>query len=104
MKNVKNLPYSKLAPELDKIAFYHGLQLNRLSEYKIALIIFSNLYYNAPWESENKLNNYTLHDEKQHINNTGLYLANRYDTNCTKFLQKFKGGWLRCLFAKRKTS
>jgi hypothetical protein len=102
MKNIGQLPYSKIAPELEQIATYHGLRLNRVSEYKIALVIFSNLYYNAPWESDEDPGEHILLYEKKPITNTGLYLANRNASHYAKFLQKLKGSWLRRLFTKRK--
>lgn len=101
MKELGQLPYSKIAPELEHIAAYHGLRLNRVNEYKIALIIFSNLYYNAPWESEYDPGEHILLYEKKQLTNTGLYLANRHAGRYAKFLQKLKGSWLRRIFTKR---
>jgi hypothetical protein len=102
MKSIGQLPYKTIAPELERIASYHKLQLNHVSEYKIALVIFSNLYYNAPWESMEDADEHNSIYENKTITKNNVNPANRYIGLYAKLLQKFKSSWLRCIFIKRK--
>jgi hypothetical protein len=100
MKDIKKQPLNKVLPELKQIADYHGLRLNRAKEFKTTLFIFKNLYYNAPWETDET---YDEPDDKKLYTSKGLHFATRNSINHKQsFLQVIKGG-LRRLFKKFKS-
>ena len=97
MKDIKKMPLSKIMPELKQIAEYHGLKLNRAKDFKTTLFIFKNLYYNAPWESEDM----TDYEESKPIHGKGLILVTKHKPKRSfNILQKLKRITLRRLFKK----
>lgn len=95
MKDAKKIPLSKIMPELKQIADYHGLKINRAKDFKTALFIFKNLYYNAPWETDEM----TDYEETKPIHGQGLILVTkRKPRPRISVLQKLKGLIMRRLF------
>lgn len=97
MKDVNKVPLSKIMPELKQIAEYHGLKINRAKDFKTTLFIFKNLYYNAPWESEDM----TDYEETKPIYGQGLILVTKRKPRRTfSILQKLKRITLRRILKK----
>jgi hypothetical protein len=97
MKDINKVPLSKIMPELKQIAEYHGLKINRAKDFKTTLFIFKNLYYNAPWESEETSD----YEETKPIYGQGLILVTkRKPRRAFSILQKLKRITLRRIFKK----